>query len=220
MKTLSYRSTNGRWGTDVLVPDNASKPYTGLLALAEQEFYSAGKVGQIQVFKLRNRAGNVAILGNDLSVYSGDGDVLAGVGLQSSASVTLINARPGTIVRDFGYKRRSSVDYLVTETGTRTIPAAEVLDLVAQHKAAREATRAAEIAVSESAIKTYNASYTYCDACVAVVADAAGSLPEQPGRLLTDILRIRDEVRLYIPTHRCNAPALCECKQNHRSDSV
>ncbi len=43
-------------------------------------------------------------------VVAGEATIAGECGLQSNRSVTLINARPGTILRSYGYKMRS-VDY-------------------------------------------------------------------------------------------------------------
>ncbi len=124
------RSTNGRWGLAVVgnTPKVINKGNTEIIR--DHSVESLGTVAGIETFRLVSMSGTHLVMGSDLEVVPGSGAVEVGrMNLQSSDVVTLIAARDGAIVKEYGYKRRSSHFFAVTPEGTANVPSSVLLAL-------------------------------------------------------------------------------------------
>ena len=112
---VKARSTNGRWGVDLVgsVPDEIARrlehyaPWRGTMAVPGYRLDPVGSSQQIGVFRLSPDATTIAVVGNDLRAVA-DAEAVGGCDLQSGDQISLLNARPGAVVRLVGYRGRSS----------------------------------------------------------------------------------------------------------------
>jgi hypothetical protein len=107
MKTIyKTTSTNGRWGLEVVGPDDVADRQKVFVNFA---FQPLGKAGGIECFQLIPTEGNIAIISGDVECPEGTGTVMVhSADLQSSNVVSLLHAIPRGVFKRYDYKRRGS----------------------------------------------------------------------------------------------------------------
>jgi len=106
---IEMRSTNGRWAFSYRIED-------GVLELERDDL--PFRVCRAQAVRVTDMAWRI-VAGDDLIVVGGDldvargGELLAHVSLQSHRYASLVQAAEGSVIIDYGYKRRSRKVYEV-----------------------------------------------------------------------------------------------------------
>lgn len=132
--TVTHRSTNGRWGVQVVLPEGVedlSTPFRGRVQ-------SLGRAGGLNCFAvqpptpeseqhpLRPEPETYVLMGDDLSPVEGC-VVVHREDLQSNDYCTILLLQPGAIWRNYGYKRRRCTIYMLAQDGSVVTPPPAVL---------------------------------------------------------------------------------------------
>ena len=118
------RSTNGRWGLQIVGPKgmSLSTPKKGRL-------FSIGKIDGKQVYKFNpDESGRWFLAGDDLEPVEGC-EVVQKMDLQSNDCITIIAGGDVFAVKSYGYKRRSATTCLYKDGVQIDIPAPVMLAL-------------------------------------------------------------------------------------------
>lgn len=124
--------------------ENVVAPAKGgdLPPVVNARFVRRGQAGGRDIYEIVPAAGEIAVMGSDLEVVGGagaDAEIVANVGLQSNASVTLLNVRAGATLRQHGYKGRQ-VWYLRVQADGALRELSPVEALLAREAAGEDTT--------------------------------------------------------------------------------
>lgn len=114
MQQTSFRSTNGRWGLNVLAPTEIKEnvPIKGTLE-------NLGRAAGFSNYKLTPHDAQtyIVILGDIEPIEGTPITVVENQSLQSSKYITLTIALPGATWKSYGYNRRSAAYYSLNQEG-------------------------------------------------------------------------------------------------------
>lgn len=123
MKTYSKRSTNGRWGIQVLHPEgiNMETPQEGTLT-------SLGTSAGMTCFKFEpGQTGTWVIAGDDMNPVAGC-EAVVHMDLQSSDYVSILVCRNFAVWKEYSYKRRSAQFWMLKDGKANYAETAILLD--------------------------------------------------------------------------------------------
>lgn len=125
-----WRSTNGRWGVQIVGPAAAAPAFKDRWGWGSKALPGAliplGRLAGMESFRYDPAAAGFVVLAGDAEPVAGTPcSLIYGEGLQSSEFVTLLAAQPGGRWREWGYKQRSSRYYELRSDGAiAEVPAA------------------------------------------------------------------------------------------------
>ena len=113
MQTLEYTAQNNQWGTHIQVPDHVKtgKPFKGILN-------DVGSHNSFQVLIWEDHPDRYSvILEGDVSTWDGTpAKTVYHQNLQSfDSSISVIELKNGGVITIYGYKRRTSINYLFAD---------------------------------------------------------------------------------------------------------
>lgn len=114
-KTLSWRSTNGRWQVECELLPGVIK----LDPAGDIQAYRGRLVVHSRHAAVIEPGDSLALIGGDLEVYRGYQKIDPGISvdLQSNRSIRIVPVQSGDVVISYGYKRRSAAWYRVAADG-------------------------------------------------------------------------------------------------------
>jgi len=118
---LDDRSQNGRWGLQIVGPEDTEFPARGTLK-------HLGRRAGVECYEVSpsDEGDFWVVVGGDLEAISGCTEVCS-MDLQGGSSVTLLSCRVGAVWQEFGYKRRNSEFRLLKTDGSTETPPVSVL---------------------------------------------------------------------------------------------
>jgi len=131
MNTIIYsvKSTNGRWGTDIVGPEELKERCRAVIFTLPGRVEALGETAGRTCFRFVPDS-TFIVVGENLVVVEGAGcECVHSQGLQSHSSVTILHAQEHAVFKSIGYKGRSATYYIVKAGGLlEKAPAALLLD--------------------------------------------------------------------------------------------
>lgn len=125
-----FTSTNGRWGLSVIaqprIAVDAARVFSDQRQFVPLPGLSVTRVGWADGFtivRLNHQPGTIALFAEcEMEVVRGDALLVSTIDLQSGRYVTCLAARPGALIRRYGYMRRGSTLSVVGDDGLVAAP--------------------------------------------------------------------------------------------------